>query len=144
MKQKQLPPPYPGVKSHHPACLPSISSFSVPCLYPLDQNSLYAHPLHSACLQHHSPKACSAALGTKGILSPQVFHYCLYFFSADRDAHELANNLYLLRREIQFFLRRKIIWYFTSPWSSPNRKMFSVSSQWLIFLNGFQPLACLF
>ena len=106
---KRCTPRNPGVMSNYLSCLLLIFLFSVTCLFLQDQNSF----------QHRSPQRpalqrCLGEGGGKGILGPQAFHYCLKFFSADHDCTRTCQRS-LFRREIQFFLRRKIIGCFLSP-----------------------------
>lgn len=127
VKEKRFTPRYPGVKRNCLSCLLLIFSFSLTCLPLQDQNSFHAPILPPFNIS--SPKGLLfSSGGAKGIPSPQAFHYCLNFFSADRDCTRTCQQS-LLRREIQFFLRRKIIWYFISPGNSHKQKMFNASSK---------------
>lgn len=121
------------LKSNSLSCLLLISFFcNLPDFFFMPEIYLILAPL---------PKGPLFNSGAKGIPSTHAFHYCLNFFSADHDCTSTCQQS-LLRREIQFFLRRKIIGYFISPCSSYNTKMFNAFSRWLIFLNVFQILAC--
>lgn len=125
MEQKQFIPPYPWLKSNALSCLFLTSSLSVTCVFFQDQNFftpqiyIFIAPL---------PKGLLFSSGTKGIPSTHAFHYCLNSFSADHDCISTCQQS-PLRREIQFFLRRKIIWYFISQCSSHYMKKFNTSSR---------------
>lgn len=139
MKQKQLTLPYPELKNNSVSCGLLISSFFLLPVFSSRARTFFMPAIHPILAP--LPEGQLFSSGPKGIPSTHAFHYCLNFFSAVRDCASTCQQS-LLRREIQFFLRRKITGYFISPCSAHNTEMFNASSRWLIFLNGFQILAC--
>ena len=75
---------------------------SVTCVFFQDQNFFMPQ------IYLFLAKGLLFSSGTKGIPSAHAFHYCLNSFSADHDCISTCQQS-PLRREIQFFLRRKII-----------------------------------